>query len=278
MPQPPTSPIPKRIFFYHGFPSLSFLRFMSVYSFQRHHPDFEIRVVVPAELCTEQTWTTGEHASPYRGPDYSQWLTRLPIEIAPFDMRSLGLSNGLPEVCKSDILRNWLLVNQGGYWSDMDVLYVGRMNIPLDADTVYCHDGTFYYIGLIGGCRKNAFYRHILRRALEARHDEDYQCYGTRLYRCAPERYRAMFPQLSMHNLPTSAVYPVKWVELGRFYTQTELPPDCFGIHWFGGSAVGGRLEQGLTHDCATEDNLVYRKVQEQCELSVWSSLAKRTG
>ncbi len=264
------SPIPKRVFFYHGFRSLSFLRFLSVSSFQRHHPEFDVRVMMPEKLCTEQTWTTGEHARPYCGPDYTDWLARLPVEIVRIDMASLGLSNDLPEVHKSDILRNWLLVNEGGYWSDMDVFYVGRLSIPAEADTVYCHDGDFYYIGLIGGSPGSEFYRHIFQESLRARRNGDYQGYGTRLYRRRPAEYGAMFPSLSMYNLPMNAVYPIKWIELDRLYTDTSLPPDCAGIHWFGGSRIGGRLERGLTHETSAHDNLVYRKVRELCEHSAW--------
>lgn len=262
--------LPRRLFVYHGFRSLSFLRFLTVWSFHRHHPDFEIRVIVPEKLCTDQTWTTGEHPRRYCGPDYSGWLEKLPVEIVRFDMRRLGLSNDLPEVYKSDILRNWLLVEEGGYWSDMDVLYVDRLRIPGGVDTVYCHDGTFYYIGLIGGSAGNAFYRHIFRSSLRVWDQGDYQRYGTRLYRHPPQRYRAMFPSLSMYNLPMQGVYPIKWVELSRFYTDRRLPPDCFGIHWFGGSTIGGRLEQGLTHNTLAHDNLVYRKARELCERSAW--------
>ncbi len=262
--QLPTPAIPKRMFFYHGFASLSLLRFMTVYSFHRHHPDFEIRVVVPKQLSIEQTWTSGEHECRYGGPDHTARLAELPVELVPFDMESIGLRNDLPEAYKSDIVRNWLLANDGGYYSDMDVLYVGRMSIPEDADTLYCHDGKFYYIGLIGGCPGNAFYRYLWQRSLEKQDDRNYQCYGTRLYQHPPARYRQVFPALSMYNLPMSAVYPIKWVELGRFFTATELPPDCFGIHWFGGSRVGSRLERGLTHTHLRQDNLLYRKVREQ--------------
>ena len=262
--------IPHRIFFYHGFASLSYLRYLTVASFHRHHPDFEIRVVVPRRLSTEQTWTSGEHERPYRGHDYSDRLAELPVEIVRFDMETIGLNNDLPEAYKSDILRNRFLARDGGYYSDMDVLYVGRMSIPDEADTVYCHDGQFYYIGLIGACPGNAFYSHLWRKSLRKHDDQDYQCYGTRLYEHPPARYRDMFPELSMYNLPMNAVYPIKWIELAKFYSSTELPPDCFGIHWFGGSSIGGRLERGLTHAASGQDNLVYRKVRELCGHSAW--------
>jgi hypothetical protein len=73
-----------------------------------------------------------------------------------------------------------------------------------------------------------------------------------------------------MYNLPMDAIYPFKWIELNRFFTATELPSDCFAVHWFGGSRVGGRLERNLTHRAAGEDNILYRKVRELCGDSAW--------
>lgn len=255
--------IPKRMYFYSGFQKLSFLRWMSIASFCHHHPDFEVVVYEPYRFTGDITWQTGEQSGAYDGPDYHDWLRCLPVEVWPFDMESIGLSNDLPEVHKSDILRNWLLAEKGGYWSDMDIVYTKPLAVPASCDTIVCYDGEHWLIAFLGASPGNAFFRELTDHCLDKRSVEDYQGFGAKVYTRDLATYQWRYGQHTFYNLPMEKLFPFRWAELGKYLKDEPLEGNFFGVHWFGGAPTGTRLERELRHDTADGDYPLYRLIRQ---------------
>jgi mannosyltransferase OCH1-like enzyme len=122
--------IPKTVHFYWGGSKLSYLRFLSVESFQRHNPDWAIEVHVPAiPSNAAPAWDTFQQKNVNIEHDYFSELSGIDgVTIVEHDFSDYDFDNNAHEVHKSDFLRWRLLSTEGGVWSDIDILYVKPMN------------------------------------------------------------------------------------------------------------------------------------------------------
>ena len=169
--------IPKIAHFYWGNPTLPYLRYLTIYSFYKFNPDWEIRFYYPKYPYTINTWKSKEQRYKFIGKDYYAELRKLPIKIIEFDMKNIGISNDISEVFKSDYLRWFLLATVGGLWSDMDIIYFKPMNTLInnkeekkEIDTLIsiCKEGyrnKFKYhhsIGFMLASADNVYYQILL--------------------------------------------------------------------------------------------------------------------
>ena len=61
--------IPKLAHFYWGNDTLSFLRYLSIYTFSKFNPDWRIQFYYPAQKYHgARTWGTPEHTGRFHGP------------------------------------------------------------------------------------------------------------------------------------------------------------------------------------------------------------------
>ncbi len=113
--------IPKTLHMYWGRnKKLSYMRYMTAYSFSKLNPDWKINVYAPLKPCLKQTWNGNEQkAYNYRGNDHFPLLSRIKnVNVIEFDFEAtLHISNDKPEDLKSDILRLHLISTQDGGWS-----------------------------------------------------------------------------------------------------------------------------------------------------------------
>ena len=123
--------IPKKAHFYWGNSVLPFDRFLSIASFSANNRDWAVFMHRPLGLSPEldTSWETHEHKKIKSSPSgncFWDSLSKLEnVEIVEHDLDSLG---DISEVHKSDFLRWELLANDGGLWSDIDILYLRPMD------------------------------------------------------------------------------------------------------------------------------------------------------
>lgn len=231
----------KTLYLYWGGRPLSYLRFLTVKSFRKHNPEWKIEVYYPVSPVEATTWTTQEQRAPYDGED---WFSKLDAELKPFNMESIGCSNALPEVHKSDIFRLWVLHEYGGVYSDFDILYTKPF--PDFPKRLYClHPDGHYAVGLLGAERGDPIFKRLLESAkkLDA---AKYQSYGATLWN------KELQVAPSGWNIPKELVYPCDWQDAQKLFTESlDLPDETIGLHWFGG--VG---EQDINTG-STIDNIV---------------------
>jgi Glycosyltransferase sugar-binding region containing DXD motif len=107
--------------FYWGNTTLPWLQSLSILTFRKLHPDWEVNVYTSATPCVYDSV-------------HDYWNTIEDCNIYTIDVRDItGASlNGYPDnnpwhhTAWSDALRNYLLLTRGGVWSDVDVLWYAR--------------------------------------------------------------------------------------------------------------------------------------------------------
>lgn len=230
----------KTLYLYWGGQPLSWLRFLTVKTFARLNPNWEIKVYYPSHPNTNKTWDTEEHRTKYTGED---WFSKLSdyAELVELDMETIEYHNNMPEVHKSDLFRLWILYTVGGVYSDFDILFVRPM--PKLREGLYCKypDG-HYAIGFLAAKKGDEFYARMYASA-RRKNVTDYQGYGASLW-----QHTEGLP--TGKNMNLDLVYPCNWTDADIIFMGVkDLPKKSIGVHWFGGSLVAGYWENKLTPD-----------------------------
>lgn len=233
------------LYLYWGGKNLSWLRYLTVKSFRKHNPDWSIKVYYPTKPTIGNKWHTSEQTVIYDGKD---WFPELDAELIPLDMETIGVSNDLPEVHKSDLFRLWVIHKNGGVYSDFDILYTKPF--PEFSGTLYCwHPDGHYSVGLIGGNKGSKVFAKLLEASIGIDANK-YQSYGSTLW-------GKVLKKPNGWNIPKDLVYSYGWQEVERLFTEDSvLPKDAIGVHWYGGSEIAGRWENELTPENITESTI----------------------
>ena len=128
------------LFLYWGGNKLSYLRLLTIKTFKACNPDYKINLVLPSKVSYKIEWVSTEHSNVYDGKDFIDEAIKCSDNVVYFNMEDIGLSNDLPEVYKSDIIRNYLLVTYGGIWSDFDIVYFKPIPKDLEYIDFLCYN------------------------------------------------------------------------------------------------------------------------------------------
>ena len=256
------SKIPKTLHVYWGEERLPFLRYLTIYTFQLNNPTWKIKYYYPKQRQENKTWSTFEQKYSITGPCFLPDLEGINIEKIEIDMEKLGLSNNLSEVYKSDYLRWYILSEEGGLWSDMDILFFKSMNeisvnqsensevdtLPCIADIplgkgIYGHS-----IGFEMSAPNNSFYQTIYNEAKKIQNVEgNYQSLGSvmlnRLYPTI-ESIKKAFPKSSPMNIEHDTVYAYNAMHIKEIFDTVKfsgpdrLTKNTIGFHWYAGHSL----------------------------------------
>ena len=252
--------IPQHIHFYWGGKKLSYLRYLSIQTFQRLNPNWKISLHVPQVLSQAQpAWDTMQQKNSCIGQDYLDQLTD--VDVVVHDFANYGFDNQAHEVHKSDFLRWRLLATEGGVWSDIDILYCRPMsdlrdNLELNADidTVLCPLKPPYKhtVGFLMSSVDNKF--------CEWMHNTSRDCYDPNVYQCmGSDILNENFPTLNSFQqqfdhkfmfLDKNSVYAVTSKEIHKFYQPVDADTkkkiaksSVIGFHWFAGHPASQQFE-----------------------------------
>jgi hypothetical protein len=270
------SKIPKIAHFYWGNDTLSYLRFLTIYSFKKFNPDWEIRLYYPkVKYRGEKTWSTGEHSGKFTGLNYLDTLWSMKIPKIEVDFANYGLNNNMPESFKADFLRWRLLATMGGLWSDFDIIYFR----PLDKlylntvrqqflDTIVCLNedinNNYHSIGFLLGSQNNRYYQFISSQTHSMLNPDAYQSIGSQIpnsHFSGMATLRTRFPELNVANLAMNVVYPLDYTMTPYLYHTGYLhylAATSIGVHWFAGHPESGVFENLLNeHTIINYDNII---------------------
>lgn len=231
---------------------LSFLRYMTVVSFSELNPAWEIIVHYPKDTHAGITWDSREHQVDMSG--VNDWFNALnDIPNCRTNMIDWGHSAKLPEVMRSDLIRWKLLAEQGGWWSDFDILFIKPMHqlgFHCAARVVGANQRkpsgreltSIGFLGSDAGSFAKEFFNAVLRNAMSACEPNQYQSAGRFAYEPAHDKWHG---DERLYILPSEVVYPIQSWEAGKLYSQFDRPISSFtiGIHWFGGFAQSQEFE-----------------------------------
>lgn len=268
--------IPRIAFFYWGAPVVPYLRYMCFKSFRKYNPDWKVILYTPVKLTVTQSWTTFENKQVYDTLDYQDRLEDLGVYVCPFDMESIGFSNDLPEVTKSDIIRLHLLSTVGGLWSDSDILFFRPLSHTIhetDHRAYFCYrrggptqngsDPKYHSIGFLAGSPGNSYFRRLFEGIPKPIDMTNYQACGSPYYKTkVSDPEFAADPLLFNFDInmvyPTRAAHNIFTDPAGRFMQEVVKNPVTIGIHWYCGAPNSGRYQNLITEKTYTQyDNIV---------------------
>jgi len=266
--------IPHQAFFYWGGSVLPYLRYMSLYSFRKFNPDWKIILYIPKGIPNKKDWCAVGDRNELNTEDYMDRLESLGIHVVSFDMESIGFSNGLPEVQKSDVLRLYLLSTTGGLWSDLDIIYFRPVDAVLqktDHTAYFCYrcgaptelpypaNSPYLYhsIGFLLGAPGNKHYSKLFEVA-KSIISIDGGYIGSPFY-----QRTVQMGSPDIYNLDIKVVYPTRLASLLFTKPAERLKRDVIqdgvmGLHWYGGATESLKAQIYLTEKTYRNyDNIV---------------------
>lgn len=254
--------IPKRIFFYWSGNNLSWMRYMTLYSFRKYNPDWEVILYLSENNNTVKTWQSVEEQDfiNYNGINYLDRVAELNIKIEkvelPTELEYLFVN--ISPVHESDLFRYYQLYKGGGFYCDMDVLFFRSMNpfyetiVNNKIDTVLYQCSEYMAIGFLGSSVDNSFYKDLFEYGINNFSTNDYQSLGVDLIyrRYFGNRFQAnvlnniirKYPTLHIYSIPSELVYYFDWTKIDYNFTNNvyvnKFPKESIGYHWFGGSRI----------------------------------------
>jgi len=250
--------IPKTLYTYFG-GNLSWLRYMTIVSFKKFNPDWDIKVYYPKELTLNVTWGTGEQGDEYDGHNWFEDLKEH-AELIEFDAETIGFSNDLPEVHKSGLFRHWVLSTKGGVYCDMDILFFKPLVIPEGKKAIVCYSGDYFSDGFIG-CEAGHPLMVKAFNHIKEQNTKEYQGFGPNIW----NRYMPRTFSEDVWNIPMSLLYNYNSQNIHAMFSDKPalFPVDSIGMHWYGGSPVTRRWEQIMLPDNYEHNIMISRVLRE---------------
>ena len=252
--------VPKKVYFFWGKQKMSWLRYMTLWTFKKFNPNWSMYLYVYDTPIKNKYWENEEDQDFFRydGDDYFERA----IKLATVREWKGGIVTGPSH--QSNLFKWTMLSTQGGVYSDMDILWVKPFDIYEEFRhydvALSCFDNVFS-IGLLGSTSGNKVFERILEETKKVKDFTRYQSMGVEvLYRLLdlqevykiedtiPRRFnlyymlQVYFPGVKFFNLPRNWIYPFKCFEIDNLFERVvSLPENCIGIHWYAGAAISQR-------------------------------------
>ena len=266
--------IPKVANFFWGETPLSWLRYLTLYSFRKYNPDWTIKLYLSKSDIRGKTWK--EHNEQdffsYYGYDYLQDVPKLDVEVIQWKIPSnitrpienLGPSH------QSNLFKWSTMYLKGGFYFDMDILFIKPLKdfynrVNQGPGSICIYEGKFMIGALssIPGCK---FFNDIYTNALLVAPIKNYQSAGVysvynwldRLFKddglLSPEKIYVdkIYEQRFEQSYPDMVVFEHDYFYyFGQNISGTKDFSDIYeknlfeefvnnknsvGLHWYGGN------------------------------------------
>lgn len=238
--------IPRIMHFYWDGSPMSYLNYMTIQSFHKFNPSWKIWIHEPTSRYLDITWNSEHQKIKYIGKDYYQELKKLTyIKFNKVNFNSLGFTENVSEVFKSDFIRWYYLSTVGGGWSDFDILYlkpIDTLETENTVDTFICHFEGAHIIGFYLTNLNNSLFSDVLKSITLDFDKTQYQTIGSNLLnKLYPtiEDIQLKYPQINIKNLDIDIIYPIKHFNIDNlfnFSTLSAIKEATIGVHWYNGS------------------------------------------
>lgn len=256
--------VPKIMHCYWGGQYLSFLRFMTVYSFWQCNPDWEIHLYEPETVSTVNTWNRSHEFHDYKNIDYKNGLYKIPTIKRKSISDLKFIKEEYAEVHKSDLLRWYLLSKIGGLWSDMDILYFKPMT-SLFCNSIRQRDTETFYatykvenkhaIGFLMSNGKSEMFKMVHAISQESYISHNYQCFGADILN---KYFRDTSKIKNSFNLQNDPVYFLQWNNGDLLFEKNGMnfiSRYSIGLHWYAGHKLAKGNVQNINHTNFTKFN-----------------------
>lgn len=263
--------IPNRAMFYWRGGCLSWMRYNTLWSFRKLHPDWEMTLFYggPAPGNPNQRWEDTQDwlGSPDLGHDYLPEVAALGVEIKAWRPPA-GYPNSEPSH-ENDICRWGALSQFGGWFFDLDILFVDKMEkLEVDdrADVAFIPARDWIPTGFMGAVKGNQFTAAMYDCALSAPDKTRYRACGAEAIARAinlpaaaagwgqhtrtelTRNMRAAFPGISWQFISQAACYRWEWFDAAQIFSgDGGVLSSTIAIHWYGNQRVAQRAQRKLT-------------------------------
>jgi hypothetical protein len=239
--------VPKILHVYWGGSTLSYLRFMTIKTFMKYNPDWEVKFLYPKYPFTNITWWNPEQKYDAPCKDFFPDVMELPITKTDIDFKHYGFTNQMSEVHKSDFIRLVQLSTYGGLWSDMDILYFKPMNNLYfntpenkNIETFYCDHNYGHSVGFLMGSPRNRFFRKLMELSKKEYSPLHYQTMGAIIYKkyfSTPESINDITPAMNI-SMDVVYAYDATYFSEILMNDKPKFTNESIGMHWFAGSPI----------------------------------------
>jgi len=243
--------IPRVLHTYWGGGKLVYLRYLTIKTFMKFNPDWQIILWYPKIPNRAKSWRIEPgnkelNESLYK--DYLPDLMALSITKMSINFDDLRIGKNMAEVHKADYTRINTLYLYGGIWSDLDILYFKPMtemsiNIPenRNKEVFVCMSDYGHSTGFNLATEKSHFFEVLLNNLNQEFKLNHYQCWGPDIFNKYFKRFKSI-PNAA--NLDMDVVYAhnchqVKELLNGAHSRFTE---NSIGCHWYAGNSVWGEF------------------------------------
>jgi len=246
---------------------MSKLQTFTVTSFCRLNPDWKVIV----HLDKLRYRGNNKYIPSYVREDYFHIVKdNKQVNIDEVNLSDYGVSGDLHPILRSDILRYHWLYNEGGVWSDFDVIWlkpIHYLSTIAGTDsfgvTLCMYDGKkkHHNVSVLVSSKGHEFYRYAIYLCNEIKNkiteNPDHQEFGNSIFNKAfpkPEDALSKFPD--MINLKYETFFPYSIFNMDALYLSTDLTyitDSVIGVHWFNGHKYSKDYvnNNGFSRDCS---------------------------
>lgn len=248
----------KNIYFYWGNETMSYMRYMTLYSFCLFNPDWKVYLIKNnLPVRNDPRLPQKQDKTEYGGKDYTHLLENLNIEVINFESSMIDLHesviNSMADVHIKDIL-NWkILSKNAGVVADMDILFIKTITEELDFSSdvgIVCFRGypekDYMPVTFMYSSGNNRFFEKVYRKSLKTYDPHSYESCGNL---CIEEKnideIKGNFPDLKIQRLDDAIVFPfvnyLYYDGISKLYdgdNTNDMVESSVGIHWYGGNVV----------------------------------------
>ncbi len=269
--------LPKNIYFYWGNKTMSFLRYLSLYSFKKFNPDWNVILIKRRNPKTPKRYNLEEKSDSiyFKSEDCYNLVDNLDIEIKYIEEEYPEIAElDLEENHISDIILFKILGEKGGIVSDTDILYYN----PIDYEKIKDIDvGLISFNGypkkdyiplsfVLG--KPNNFFKEMYERFKSKINPKIWD--NSPSLMDSLDLTKIKFSDLNIIRLPSHLVFPFSETKKRcdyfklMFEKESKIPKDSIGIHWYGANPNSQRFNNILTKDnYKNSDNTICKIIQE---------------
>lgn len=271
--------IPKKIGFYWSKNKLSFLRYLTLYSFRKYNPDWAVTLYLDKAEPKKSEWLTPEQQdlTQYKGADYLEKVKDL-VTVEEWES---PIAMNPAHAC--DYCQWETLATRGGFFADMDILFLKSLNNFYEElcgnESLVCKVGYNLAIGFLGSSKGSDLYTTVYDEAKNFLFPPiGYQMMGTDLlkyiWQNSPrittktrrgfekeeigllEFYLTKFVGVSEIN--KLYFYPWEWSQMNLVFEESlsRLPAITLGLHWYGGTSVAQKYNNLITEKTLTTSTI----------------------
>jgi mannosyltransferase OCH1-like enzyme len=244
--------IPKIAYFYwNDNTPLSYFRYLTLETFRKLHPEWQMKLY-QSNADVNSKWKGPESQDflqEKNGVNYITKCNELDVDVLPYNKHSEKMPNFI-----SDFFRWEMLSSTGGWFFDLDQIFLKNMNDLCDYDFVI--DGSDNcYVGVVG-LAKNEIGQFIYDNIQHA-YDPDHYCsIGPWFMLSLLKRpgNPKLFKIMEKYNIllaPLEYFYPINSSDDVNelYFKNVEVSNDSYAIHWYGGHPTSQEYNKHSTEE-----------------------------